>query len=185
MTTATAAGPVLLDLAPATWDRHLDRAAAWLNNCVQVQEKFRKYAADTAGRIREPHIREYLQQIAGRAERHEEDARGILRAVGREPGRLRSAVGVAAAKAGEVLAGAVGLLGSTRGDWNDLRQLLLESQDALGAFAVAEQLGYALANPELADTAFRVVAEKWTGHLLIQEYVLEMGAQFILYHEGV
>jgi len=56
-------------------------------------------------------------------------------------------------------------------------------QDALGAFAIVEQLGYALGLPELADPAFRVVAEKTKDHLVIQEFLLEMGPASILLHE--
>lgn len=58
--------------------------------------------------------------------------------------------------------------------------MLIESQDALGAFAIVEQLGYALGLPELAEPAFRAVAEKTKDHLLIQEYVLEMAPVGIL-----
>ena len=66
----------------------------------------------------------------------------------------------------------------------DLRQLLIESQDA-GTFAIVEQLGYAVGLPELAEPAFEAVAEKTKDHLLIQEYVLEIAPVGILYHQNV
>jgi hypothetical protein len=99
------------------------------------------------------------------------------------PSTGRSLAGAAAAKVGEVAADVIGLGGGARGNWKDLRQLLLESMDSLGAFAIAEQLRYALGVPELADPAFRVVAGKTKDQLLIEEYMLEMGPVALLYHE--
>jgi hypothetical protein len=184
MASAPAYAPILLELDEATWNDQLDRAAAWLGDVLQVQEKFRKFAEDTAAKIREPHIRSYLEDIVGRATKHEELARDLSRAIGREPSGGRSIAGAVLARGAGVIAGAVGLAGGARGNWNDLRQLLLESQDALGAFAIVEQLGYALGLPELADPAFRAIAEKTRDHLLIQEYVLEMAPAGILLHEN-
>src|SRR4051794_26518314 len=183
MATESAAGPILLELDEATWGEQLDRAASWLGNTLMTQEKFRKFAEDTAGRIREPHIKKYLEDIVGRARAHEELARGLTRAIGREPSGGRSLAGAALAKGGELIADVVGLAGGARGNWKDLRQLLIESQDAMGAFAIVEQLGYALGLPELAEPAFRAVAEKTKDHLLIQEFVLEMGPVAILMHQ--
>ncbi len=183
MAVVTASEPILLDLDEKTWGEQLDRAESWLGDVLLAQEKFRKFAEDTADKIKEPHIKQYLAEIVGRAKRHEEEARSLFRAIGREPSGGRSLAGSAAAKVGEAVAGVVGLAGGARGNWKDLRQLLLESMDALGAFAVAEQLGYALGLPGLAEPAFRVVAEKTKDQLLIQEYVLEMGPVSILYHE--
>lgn len=183
MATETSAGPILLELDEATWDTQIDRAASWLGDTLQVQEKFRKYAEDTASEMREPHIKKYLQDVVEHARAHEELVRGLIRTIGREPSGGRSLVGAALAKGGEMIADVVGLAGGARGNWKDLRQLLIESQDALGAFAIVEQLGYALGLPELADPAFRAVAEKTKDHLLIQEFVLEMGPVAILMHQ--
>src|SRR3954453_8535051 len=183
MATETDAGSILLELDQSTWDRQIDRAAAWLGDTLMTQEKFRKFAEDTAAKLREPHIKKYLEDVVERARAHEELARGLTRAIGREPSGGRSLAGAAMAKGGELIAGVVGLAGGARGNWKDLRQLLIESQDALGAFAIVEQLGYALGLPELAEPAFRVVAEKTKDHLLIQEYVLEMAPVGILLHQ--
>jgi hypothetical protein len=183
MATETAAGPILLELDEATWKSQIDRAASWLANTLQAQVKFRKFAEDTASEIREPHIKKYLQDVVAHARAHEELVRELIRAIGREPSEGRSLAGETLAKGGELIADVVGLAGKARGNWNDLRQLLIESQDALGAFAIVEQLGYALGLPELADPAFRAVAEKTKDHLLIQEFVLEMGPVAILLHQ--
>jgi hypothetical protein len=88
------------------------------------------------------------------------------------------------AKGAELVADVIGLAGGARGNWKDLRQLLIESQDALGAFAIVEQLGYALGLPELANPAFRAIAEKTKDRLLIEEYVREMAPASILIHEA-
>ena len=183
MATETAIGPILLELDEATWDGQLDRAAAWLGNVILTQEKFRKFAEDTAAKVREPHIKKYLEDVVRHAVEHEELARGLARAIGREPASGRSLAGSVLARGAELVADVVGLAGGARGNWKDLRQLAIESQDALGAFAIVEQLGYALGLPELADPAFRVIAEKTKDHLLIQEYLLEMGPASILLHE--
>jgi hypothetical protein len=183
MTAGTAAGPILLELDDETWSRQIDRAAAWLGDTLQVQEKFRKFAADVASEMKEPHIRKYLEDVVGRATAHEGLIRELTRAIGREPSGGRTLAGAAMAKGGELVAAAVGLAGGARGNWMDLRQLLIESQDALGAFAIVEQLGYALGLPGLARPAFDAVAEKTKDHLLIQEYVLEMAAVGILLHQ--
>ncbi|QDV34642.1 hypothetical protein [Tautonia plasticadhaerens] len=173
-------GPLLLELDEETWADQLDRASAWLGNLLMSQEKFRTYAEDAAGKIEEPHIREYLREIAGRAAEHEEQARGLFLVLGREPTAGRSTAGAVLAKGAELVADVVGRSGGARGNWRDVRQLLLANQDAIGAFAVAEQLGYALGLPELADPCFRLVAEKTKDQLLIQEYMLEMGPMAIL-----
>ncbi len=183
MAVATAIEPILLDLDDKTWQQQMDRAESWLGDVLLAQEKFRKFVEDTADKIKEPHIKQYLADIVGHARQHEEEARSLFRAIGRKPSDGRSLTGSAAAKVGEAVADVVGLAGGARGNWKDLRQLLLESMDALGAFAITEQLGYALGLPGLAEPAFRVVAEKTKDQLLIQEYMLEMGPVSILYRE--
>jgi len=183
MATETYAGPILLDLDKSTWDARIDRAAAWLGATLMTQEKFRKSAEETAAKLREPHIKKYIGDVAEHAKGHEELIRGLTRAIGRKPSGGHSPAGAVLAKGAELVADAVGLAGGARGNWKDLRQLLIESQDALGAFAIVEQLGYALGLNELADPAFKAVAEKSKDDLLIQEFVLEMGPVSILLHQ--
>lgn len=161
----------------------IDRATTWLNHLLMTQEKFRKFAEDTASRMKKPHIKAYLEAVADRARGHEELACGLIRAIGREPSAGRSLAGTVLAKGSELVADIVGLGGGAHGTWKDLRQLHLANQDAIGAFAIAEQLGYDLALPELAEPAFRVQHEKMEDQLLIMEYMLEMGPVAILMHE--
>ncbi|WP_437337445.1 hypothetical protein [Sorangium sp. So ce394] len=68
---------------------------------------------------------------------------------------------------------------------SNLHHLLMLNLDAMGAFAIAEQLGLALAHHELRDLAFDVEAEKSTDQLILKELMLEMAAVSILYGERV
>lgn len=183
MALATAIEPIFLDLDDKTWDQQINRVESWLGNVLLMQEELRKFAADTAAKIKEPHIKKYLEDIAERAQGHEDQARQFFRVIGRKPSGGRTLAGKVLTKVREAAGDVVGWAGGARGNWIDLRQLLLVSQDALGAFAIVEQLGYALGVHELAEPAFRIVAEKMKDQLLIQEYMLEMGPIAILFHE--
>ncbi len=87
------------------------------------------------------------------------------------------------AKAREGLADLVGAAAGASAPWRDLQQLFLVSLGAIGAFGVAEQLGYAIGCPALAEIAFHVTSEKFKHHRLLQEAVLEFASMAILYHE--
>ena len=89
------------------------------------------------------------------------------------------------AKGGELAADLVGWMGGAASPWGDLRQLLLANLDALGAFSIAEQLGYSLGLPAMAESCFAIGREKHTHQLLIMEYMLEMGPAAILYKAPV
>src|SRR4051794_26972971 len=106
-TTEPAERPILLELDETTWATQIDRAAAWLGDTLMTQEKFRKFAEDTAAKVREPHIKTYLQDVAAHARAHEELVRDLTRAIGREPSGVRTLAGAALAKGGELIADAV------------------------------------------------------------------------------
>jgi hypothetical protein len=55
----------------------------------------------------------------------------------------------------------------------------------MGAFAVVEQLGLAIGNKEMANLAFFVVQEKTMHQLLLQEYMLEMAPNAVLYKKSI
>jgi hypothetical protein len=88
----------------------------------------------------------------------QDPARGLIRAIRREPSRGQSLAGAALARGAELVADVVGLAGGARGNRKVLRQLLIESEDALGAFAIVEQLGYAIGLPELPTRPCEPVA---------------------------
>jgi hypothetical protein len=126
-------------------------------------------------------LHEQLTKVAEAARAHEARVAEMYRVIGRTPGKAGSIAGAAMGKAREALGGLVGAAAGAVGPWRDLHQLFLVSQGALGAFAVAEQLGYALGLPALASTAFDVGLEKYKHHRLLQEFVLEFASIAILY----
>ncbi|HEX8200640.1 MAG TPA: hypothetical protein VF590_09145 [Isosphaeraceae bacterium] len=180
-TARDAAGPILIGIDDDSWTGHLDRVERWLRHVVVVQAEFRTLAADTATKIREPHWHEYLTRIAEAAVEHEHQAAEMFRVIGRDPARTGTLAGTVMAKAREGLADLVGLATGASAPWRDVQQLFLVSLGAIGAFGVAEQLGYAIGIPALAEIAFGVTVEKFKHHRLLQEAVLEFAALAILY----
>jgi hypothetical protein len=184
MTVATMTEPLLLELDDKTWGQFLDRSATWLGNVQTTQAKFRALAEATADKVGEPHVKQYLHEIADKAREHERSVEELYPLIGRGPAPGRSVLGSVLSKGSELAADLIGWMGGAASPWGDLRQLLLANQDALGAFAIAEQLGYALGLPELAERCFRIVREKHTHQLLIEEYMLEVGAAALLYNRA-
>lgn len=184
MSTSNMAGPVMIELGDESWSAFLDRFEAWLDNVLMTQSAFRRLAENTVDKIEEPHIRTYLGDVAERARDHERHVDDLYQVIGRRSSVARKAGGTVLGKVREGAADVVGLLGGAVGGWREMRELLLANQDAMGAFAIAEQLGLALGMPEVVDITFPIVNEKSTQQLLIQEYMLEMASNSILYHEA-
>ncbi|WP_437664425.1 hypothetical protein [Sorangium sp. So ce1182] len=179
-------GPYLLNLDGETWGAHLDRAAIWLANVITVQAAFRNALEIAVPKVEEPNIRQFLSEILDRARRHEEVAHRLPRTIGRVAADgPRGLAGAAMDVARKALDAVEGVAGGAKGNWKDLHHLLMLNLDAMGAFAIAEQLGLALAHHELRDLAFDVVAEKSTDQLILKELMLEMAAVSILYGERV
>ncbi len=183
MSTYSPTEPLVLELDDKTWGEFLDRFEAWLGNLLMTQAAFRHLAEDTVGKIHEPHIKKYLSDIAETAKEHERKVEELYRLIGREPpSTARKVGGAVVGKLREGAADVQDALGGAVGGWKDLRQLLLANLDAMGAFAITEQLGLALGLPEVVDVTFPAVNEESTQQLLLQEYVLEMASTAILYH---
>jgi hypothetical protein len=77
------------------------------------------------------------------------------------------------------------VVGGDGGSWVNLHYLLHVNQQAMGAFAVAEQLGLELGMKEIVSFAFPIVHEKTMHQLLHQEYMLEMAPILILYKKDI
>ncbi|WP_437931833.1 hypothetical protein WMF37_22100 [Sorangium sp. So ce291] len=179
-------GPYLLNLDDETWGAHLDRAAVWLAHVITAQAAFRHALEIAVPKVAEPNIRQFLSEMLDRARRHEEVAHRLPRTIGREAADgTRGLAGAAMDVARKALDAVEGVAGGAKGNWKDLHHLLLLNLDAMGAFAIAEQLGLALAHHELRDLAFDVEAEKSTDQLILKELMLEMAAVSILYGERV
>lgn len=181
MTLAQMTVPLMLELDKETRQAQLDSVEAWLGNVMMSQRSFRTLAEATHDKLHEPHLREYLQQIIETAIRHEQQVELLYQIIDRDPASGRKFAGTFMAKAREVMADMEGAAGGAVGGWRDLRQLFLSSLNAMGAFAVAEQLGFALGIKEIVDITFVVTNEKHTQHLLLQEIILETAAISILY----
>lgn len=179
-------GPWLLDLHGEAWEEHLDRAATWLGSVITAQTAFRQALEIAVPKIEEPNIRLFLSEMLERARRHEEVAHRLPRVIGREVADgTRGLAGRVVDVARKALDTVEAVAGGAKGNWKDLHHLLMLNLDAMGAFAIAEQLGLALAHHGLRDLAFEVEAEKSADQLVLKELMLEMAAVSILYGERV
>jgi hypothetical protein len=186
MSAVGTAGPVLVELDEEFWAGRLDRVAKWLGNVMMTQSTFHRMAGETAEKISEPHVKDYLTEITEVAEQHEAKIGDLYRIIDRDAPAARQLGAAVMARVQQVMGQLIGKAGGAPGDeWNHLRQLLLVNLDSIGAFATAEQLGLALGLNEFAETIFPIVREKEKHQLLIQEFMLEMGPQAILYRGGI
>lgn len=176
--------PILIELDAATRNKQLDRAQAWFQNVLLTQASYRQLLEDTVEKIEEPHLKQYLAEMAVRAKQHEEKLPELFSAIDREPSDVRKLLGQLAGKTREALGGLISIAGGAVGPWQDLHQVFLFNYNSMSALAVAEQLGLALGIPRVMEIAFGMVAEKSTDQLLLQEFLLEMSSMSILYKEG-
>jgi hypothetical protein len=182
---AQAMQPQLVELDGGTWGQWLERVEPWLATTATLQGTFRKLLEDTVEDVTEPHWHAYLEEILKSARDHEAKIDDLYQAFDRErsgPGRLGSAAATLVAKGREAVGHAEGLAAGARGgSWRKLRELLLSNLDAISGFAVTEQLGLALGNPAVTDITVPIVTEKSEHQLQLQEMLLEMAANAILY----
>ncbi|MBF9254474.1 hypothetical protein I2I11_14315 [Pontibacter sp. 172403-2] len=175
---------ILIELDAETRSKQLNRAETWFRNVQLTQASYRQLLEDTVEKIEEPHIKQYLAEMAARAKRHEEKLPELFAAIDRAPSDTRTLLGQVAGKARQALGDFIALAGGTAGPWQDLHQVYLSNYNSMSALAVAEQLGLALGIPRVVEITFGMVAEKSTDQLLLQECVLEMSSMAILYKDG-
>lgn len=173
---------MLLELDEQNWGKFCDNAQKWLDNLLMTQSAFRQMAEDTKDKLKEPHLKKYVSDIHERAVRHEEQINDLYDFVQRDSSKVRSLLGDILGKSQKAFGQVLALGGGVTGPWQHLHMLFLSNLNSIGAFAVAEQIGLALAIPEMADLAFKIVAEKKTDQLMLQEIVLEMSVPAILYN---
>jgi hypothetical protein len=173
--------PICVELDEVSWTAYLDSVDRWLDNVSLLQASFREQALDVEHKLKEPHMKQLLADIAHKAGEHEQRLRELYAMIGRDASRARRAMGTLVGKAGALQADLVGLAGGASAPWRDMQQLYLAGTNAQSAFAAAEQLGYALGLPDFAKTCFDVVAQKHTQQLLLEELLLEMVPWAILY----
>lgn len=177
--------PILLELGEERWEEFTDDIAAWLRNVQLAQSSFRHLAEETAAELEDPRAKEMIQRIAESAKDHEQKVDELCRLIGHEPSDITKVLGEVTAQGRQLLGNVLGMTGGASGPWHDLRQMLLANLNAIGAFGAVEQLGLTLGLPELAQVAFSVVRDKSTEQLVIEEYMLELAPQAILYGKQV
>jgi hypothetical protein len=170
--------PIVVELDKQSFGSYLGSTALWLDHVLMLQSAFLHMADRVRRRVREPEFKRLLAEIVSAAKRHELAAEGLYEVVGREPSCVRKPLGMALAT---VRRGWASLLGGASAPWRDLQELYHFSLEAMSAFATAEQLGYSLGLPEIANVCFEVVAEKHTHHLVLQELTLESVPGGLLY----
>lgn len=173
--------PILIELGQESWDQFIDKVASWLRNVQIAQSSFRHLAEDTAKKIHDPRVKEMVERVAESARAHEQTVDELYRMIGREPVKGADLVADIAARGRQLVGAVLGITGGASGAWHDLRQLLLSNLDAMGAFGAVEQLGYTLGHPDLAQAAFLVVKDKSIEQLVMEEFMLELAPQSILY----
>src|SRR4051812_8491530 len=76
---------ILLEVGADDWEDQLDKVERWLGNVVLAQTTFRELVEAAVPKVREPHVRDYLNDVASRARDHEQKAAELFRAIGRNP----------------------------------------------------------------------------------------------------
>lgn len=175
--------PILVELGDERWEAFIDSIASWLRNVQLAQGSFCHLAEDTAARIDDPRVREAIQRIADFAKNHERQVDELYRLIGREPSRTTDVLGEITARGRQALGTVLGMTGHAPGVWHDLRQMLLSNLNAIGAFGTVEQLALTVGLPDLAELAFSIVRDKSTDQLVIEEFMLELAPQAILYEQ--
>jgi hypothetical protein len=176
--------PVLLELGEDHRRQQVDKVERWLGNVVLAQSSFRHLAEHVASQVHEPHLRQYLEETARTARHHEREIDEVYLVIGRRRGQAPRLGGTAMGFARRLTADVQGRLGGAAGPWRYLEQLLVASRKALGAIAVTEQLGLALGYDKVVDITFRMANDKRVDELRIQEFVLELATQAILYDDS-
>jgi hypothetical protein len=148
-----------LSAAPAHAERHA-RLAGWLETTYMAQVATRDLAEDVLKAADTPALRAVLERVVADARRHEDGARALLAAVGREPARSRELAGAFTAKAREAIGNLYALSDGTFGTWRVLHQLYLDASNSLSAFAVARRLADDAGAGDVVAQAAPIVEEK-------------------------
>lgn len=177
---------LLIEIDDDTVNKQLNEVERWFEHVLTTQMAFELQIKQSTPKIKEPHIKEALERMYTATKHHTKTAEQLFQVINKSADEKKDtilAVSSAAIEKGlmifqETLAGAVG-------SWRELHHLLLLNQQAMGAFAVAEQLGLSLGIKEIVLLTFKVAHEKTMHQLLLQEYMLEMAPISILYKESI
>jgi hypothetical protein len=179
--------PVLLiELDEEIRNQQLNEVEKWFEHVLTAQMAFEVVIQKTIPMIQEPHIKEAIEKIGGATKEHQEIAKQLFLLINRNPDIVMDRIlGTTISKLEEGILKFQDFMAGAVGSWQGMHQLLLLNQQAMGAFAVAEQLGLSLGIKEIVKATFKVVHEKTMHQLLVQEYMLEMAPISILYKQNV
>jgi len=177
--------PIFVEIDEVSWRGHIDNVESWLGNVLTNQAAFRRLLEDVHPRLLEPHVKKFVGEILETARRHENEAEGYYKLIGRDPSVARKRAGEALARTRQAGAEVLASAGGAEGSWRGLQALLPASLAAQSGFAVAEQLALALGLREMAESAFAVDNEQAKDHLILKELMLETAAIAILYKAPV
>ncbi len=177
---------ILLELDEDYLAKQFNEVEKWFEHVWAIQTALETSISKAIPEIKEPHIREAMEKMLESNKHHSKSLDELFKAIQRNPNKgsdkLMGSVMVSLQKN---LVHLQDVIGGGGGSWVHLHVLLLVNQQAMGAFAVAEQLGLALGMKEIVSIAFPIVHEKTMHQLLLQEYMLEMAPISILYKEDI
>lgn len=177
---------VLIELDEKTRTWQLNEVEKWFEHVLTTQLSFEVLIQKAIPMIKEPHIKEAIEKINEATKHHGKVAEQLFEVIERHPDVIKDKImGTTVLKVEEGLFKFQEMLAGAVGSWQQLNHLLILNHQAMGAFAVAEQLGLSLGITEIVDLAFPVVHDKTMHQLLLQEYMLEMAPVSILYKENV
>jgi hypothetical protein len=176
---------ILIELDEPYLTGQISEVSKWFNHVLTIQTALEQAVAEAITAILEPHIKEAIEKIKRANEHHTVCANELFRVIGQSPNTVSDQItGEMTVNIEKALFSLQDLMGGAAGSWKQLHSMLLINQQAMGAFAVAEQLGLSLGIKEIVALAFPVVHEKTMHQLLLQEYMLEMAPISILYKQN-
>ncbi|MDQ1143920.1 hypothetical protein QE429_000747 [Bacillus sp. SORGH_AS 510] len=176
---------ILIELDEQYLAGQISEVAKWFNHVLTIQTALEHVVANAIPTIMEPHIREAIEKMKRANKHHTECAKELFRVIDKSPNTVSDQLtGQTVANMETALFSLQDVMGGAAGSWKQLHSLLHINQQAMGAFAVAEQLGLSLGMKEIVALAFPIVHEKTMHQLLLQEYMLEMAPISILYKQN-
>jgi hypothetical protein len=175
---------ILIELDEQYLAGQIEEVTKWFNHTLTIQTAFQHFVENAIPTMVEPHIKEAIEKILKATKHHSDCARELFQVIGQTPNSISDSItGQIFVNLEKGLFFLQDLMGGAAGSWKQLHSILQLNQQAMGAFAVAEQLGLSLGMKEIVALAFPIVHEKTMHTLLLQEYMLEMAPISILYKQ--
>lgn len=175
---------ILIELDEQYRIGQLAEVTKWLNHTLTIQTAFQHFVENAIPVIVEPHIKEAIEKILRATKHHTDCAMELFQVIDQSPNTISDTItGQIFVNLEKGLFFLQDLMGGAVGSWKQVHSMLQLNQQAMGAFAVTEQLGLSLGMKEIVALAFPIVHEKTMHQMLLQEYMLEMAPISILYKQ--